>query len=211
MAIKSGRQRIDSIRSSGSNTIESLYAGKSSKFISLKCYNKYYLLTFGAKKQKKFKEAEALYQELVKSSKGLLRCEITIHKGYLKKNGLTMARDLTAKVIRRHFYNKLGMVMLGTTKLLPVQDLNGLTNQQRLVYSHWSEGGDVSSILLKQAFERVCKKLLDKGIDIRQPYTDGVKGKSLKSYLSSKNIVDAPDFLLGTHWYFDPKKKLPRK
>ncbi len=132
VSLGSGKQLVEIIRPSSSRHVTGIYLGKKSKIISVKFYNKYLQLSRGAKNKKRIKEGGPILQQLVNSTKGLLRCEIRFHKGYLKKHELTMAYDLVPIVLRQHFYRKLKKIHLGVSTILPVQDLEGLTTSQRL-------------------------------------------------------------------------------
>jgi II/X family phage/plasmid replication protein len=204
-SLSSGKQAIETFRSSGSHHIETIYAGRQSNFISVKFYNKFLQLTQGAKNQRKIKAADSTLQELITGSTGLLRVEIRFHKQYLRQQELTLARNLTPEVLREHFKGKLKSLKLGSSKILSDEELNGLNSTQRLAYKLWKQGGDVKDMLPTGTFQRVKSALLSKAINISQPYVKRVHAKSLRYYLKSLNVAKVPDFLAGTDWYFDPE------
>ncbi|HEY8036163.1 MAG TPA: phage/plasmid replication protein, II/X family [Methylobacter sp.] len=204
LSLGSGKQTVEIYRASNSSHIETIYVGKTSRFISVKFYNKYRQMIQGAKKQRKIKAGGSVMQDLVDSSKGLLRCEIRFHKGYLKKSSITTAKCLTPMILQEHYEGKLKRIHLGTSKILPVQDLDGLSNLHKLAYGLWIKGGDLKREIPPSSFDRICKKLLSLGVNIRQPFVERVQGKSLRYYLRWCNIAKIPDFLVNTSWYFDP-------
>jgi II/X family phage/plasmid replication protein len=208
--LRAGKQPVETFRSSSSPHIETIYVGRTSKFISVKFYNKYRQLTKGAKKLRNINAGGSVMQDIVRSSKGLLRCEIRFHKQYLEKHGLTTAESLTPRVLLEQFEMKLNRIHLGTSKILPIRDLEGLTSHQRRAYQLWIKGGDLKAETSPAGFERIWKKLFSMGVDIRYPFVEQSSGKNLRYYLNLYNIANVPDFLVGTAWYYDPGKKPSR-
>jgi II/X family phage/plasmid replication protein len=206
VSLGSGKQLITLHRASSVSYFESLYLGKSSHYIGVKFYNKY-LQMIKEKKKRGEPNADPVLDELVKSSKGLLRCEMRFYHDYLKKHGLTKAGVLTPEVLQDHFKAKLERMHLGSSKILPAKDLEGLNNSQRLAYQLWLKGGDVKGGMKPLTFERICKKLAGLGVNIRIPLVEQVEGKSLQYYLKWGNMAQVPDFLIGSPWYFCPSKK----
>jgi II/X family phage/plasmid replication protein len=207
-SLGSGKQPVETFRASSSSHIETAYVGRSSNYISVKFYNKYRQMIDGVKNQRKNNEADWVMQKLVESAKDLLRCEIRFHKQYLNKYGLTLARNLTSEVIWEHYEAKLKKISLGSSKILPVQELEGLNNSQRLAYQLWLKGGNVKHGMPPATFERICRKLHTLGVNIRRPFVDQVEGKSLRFYLKWGKVAQAPDFLIQSPWYFCPDKTL---
>lgn len=204
VSLGSGKQVVETYRASSSPNVESIYLGKTSKIISVKFYNKYLQISRGAKNRRKIDLGGPDLQELVDSTKGLLRGEIRFHKRYLKKHELTMAHDLVPSVLRQHFYGKMKEIHLGQSTILPVEDIQGLTTNLRLAYQLWIKGGDVKHEMAESTFNRAHKKLLKFGVDIGTPFVEGVCGSTLRSYLVKRNVVRAPEFLVNTVWYFKP-------
>jgi hypothetical protein len=204
MCFGSRKQLVSAKRASSSKHIETLNLGESSRYISLKFYNKHRQLLAKLKKNA-IGELDPVMAELVDYSKHLLRAEIRLSNQYLKKYGLTKGTALTTTVLREHFFNKLCRTSFGSSEILPVEDVASLTKGERLQYQLWLKGDDLKKLVSESTFERLRKKLLEFNLDIRYSFVDQVEGRSLNSYLQRNNIAKAPDFLGGTRWLFEPK------
>ncbi len=207
MVVKSRKQAINADRSSSSDHVETIYVGKNSTYISLKFYNKYREMLANRSNTKKEGQADPMILQLMDEAKPLLRCEIRLHKRYLKTHGLIRASTLTPEVIWEHFIIKLDRVSLGTSELLPVLAIEKLGKNERLAYECWVRGGNIQELVSKSTFDRLRNRViaLKPGLDIRYSFVEQTRGRSLKSYLDPRRIAAVPDFLIDTSWYYDPK------
>ncbi len=204
MCIGSGKQLFSAKRASSSKHFETVLLGESSTYISVKFYDKYRQL-LAKLKGNSVNELDPVMAELIGYSKCLLRSEIRLGNQYLKEFKLTKGSALTSTVLREHFFNKLFRTAFGTSEILPVKDVATLAKGEKLQYQLWLKGGDLKDLVSESTFERLRKKLLEMDLDIRSPFMDQVEGRSLDSYLQQNNIAEAPSFLSGTRWLFEPK------
>jgi hypothetical protein len=204
----SGKQYVDAIRSSSLQGFETIMLGKSSRFISVKFYDKYKQL----QSNKSMEDMATTYpaiRQLLDHSQRLLRCEIRLHHKYLKRNNLTKGKDLTLAVLRQHYFNKLNSVNFGSSTILPKSAITSLTKTEYFTYKLWLRGENVKELvpdrrISKSSLSRLDIKLQPFGVAIRRKQAKQVAGKELSSFLDPSNIADTPDFLKDTPWLFEP-------
>lgn len=207
-SVGTGKQRVDLIRSSSSQLVETIMVGKSSCFNSVKFYDKYRQL-LSKKGMLKIANTNPVMGQLLANTRQLLRCEIRFNRNYLVKHKLTQGKDLTPAVLRKIFFDKLKAVHLGTGAILPKAEVDNLTKSERLVYKLWLQGGSIKELVLngelsESTIARLNQKLKPFGINIRRKFVKQVSGQELADFIKPENIARIPAFLKGTRWLFQP-------
>ena len=190
VSVASGKQLVETCRASSSRHVETLYVGKQSGYVSVKFYDKHQLLLCqdGADPE--------LHQKLVGLSRGLLRCEVRLHRKYLQDHGLRRGSDWSIDTAHDHFFRKVSALRFGSALAVPVSVVPGLSGMERLAYEVWRLGGDPRPLVSTSTWCRLVKACQGQGVDVRQPYL-GPTGLPLADFLLPSCVAQPPAWLLN--------------
>ena len=184
-----------------------LYFGKNSRRWSLKLYAK------GQEIRAKGHGQDAILElpACVAWAERTLRAELTLRSMELKRMGLDMASAwapldgvpfATAELLRE----RLGAMTMTTAHTLPDDVLASLTAGQHNAYLAWAAGNDLRSVLPKNSFYRLRRKLLPHGVDIATLMPKEVSNVVPLHRVLEAVPVSVPDWAHGTPLYFEPRR-----
>lgn len=163
---------------------ETIYVGQNSRRISLKIYSKYLEL-------QKHKLPKLLPQkdELKNHAKGLLRVEVRLHSMELKRRRLNRGSDWKNVEIPFEIVKERVMNMKLNQKFrLSTNEINDLPPRLSLVYSAWTNGQDVRTIIPRSSFYRYRSELLERGVDLSAPPPEAGQVIPMLHYLTAEHV-----------------------
>jgi II/X family phage/plasmid replication protein len=192
-------------RGAGQFKGETLYFGKNSTRWSLKLYAK------GLELQARPLPVDLQESSLLAHAEGLVRVELCLRSKLLASCGLARVSGWGDNSASELHARLLSGLEIAEATMLQVETLEGLSGRLQVVYQSWRDGHDLRSMLARRTFYRYRRELLAHGIDIavKQERTgvDLSNVVPLRAVLVAQPVA-APDWLVGTPWYFEPRAKV---
>lgn len=181
---------------------ETIYVGQNSRRISLKIYSKYLELL-----KHKLPKSLPKKDEIIHHTKGLLRVEVRLHSMELKRRRLNKGSDW--KCMGRPFEilkERIMNMKLNQRFRLSSNEVSNLPPRLSLVYSAWTRGDDLRTIIPKSSFYRYRSELIEHGVDITAPPPKAGQVIPMLHFLSAEHVAEIPENIRNSSLYFQPKK-----
>ncbi len=88
---------------------------------------------------------------------------------------------------------------------LSSKQLDNLPPRLLLVYSAWTRGDDVRTIIPRSSFYRYRAELLEHGVDISAPPPEAGQVIPMLHFLTAEHIAEIPEVFRINGLFFEPK------